>query len=96
VWSQSGRLAHLRGVLRPRAAAAPVVQQSVDLSISWLPGLQQQTRSTRLQQANGRQTDGHRTVSYTLLRMLCRQCQKVGNPGEVVGNIYPAGMRCCG
>jgi len=42
------------------------VQQSID--ISYLPGLQQQTRHTLLQRANGTdkqtdgRTDGHRTV----------------------------------
>jgi len=41
----------LRAVLRPRVAAAPAVQQSID--ISYLPGAQQQTRRTLLQRANG-------------------------------------------
>jgi len=44
----------LRAVLRPRVAAAPAVQQSID--ISYLPGPEQQTRRTLLQLANG--TDG--------------------------------------
>ena len=44
----------LRAVLRPRAAAAPAVQQSIDTSRR--PGPQQQTRRTLLHQANG--TDG--------------------------------------
>jgi len=45
------------------AAAAPAVQQSID--ISYLLGPQQQTRRTLLQRANetDRQTDGHRTVA---------------------------------
>jgi len=52
----------MRAVLRPRAAAAPAVQQSID--ISYPPGPQQQTRRTLLQRADGtarradRQTDG--------------------------------------
>ena len=47
----------LRAVLRFRAAAAPAVQQSID--ISYPPGPQQQTRCALLQQANRteRQTD---------------------------------------
>ena len=58
----------LRAVLRPRAAAAPAVQRSSDTS--YPPRPQQQTRRTLLQRANGtdRQTDGHRTVTYILLR----------------------------
>jgi len=53
-----------------RAAAAPAVQQSID--IHYPPGTQQQTRRTLLQRANGtdRRTDGHRTVTWTLLRIL--------------------------
>jgi len=47
----------LRAVLRPRAAAAPAVQQSVD--ISYPPGPQQQTRRTLLQRTNG---TGRQTV----------------------------------
>jgi len=48
----------LRAVLQPRAAVAPAVQQSTD--ISYRPGPQQQTRRTLLQRANGtdRQADG--------------------------------------
>jgi len=44
-------------------AAAPAVQQSID--ITYTPGPQQQTRRTLLQWANGtdRQTDGRRTVA---------------------------------
>jgi len=45
-----------------RAAAAPVVQQSID--VSYPPGPQQQTRRTH------GQTDRHRAVSQTLLRNL--------------------------
>jgi len=46
-------------VLWPRAAAAPAMQQSIDISCPPCP--QQQTRRTLLQRANGtdRQTDGH-------------------------------------
>jgi len=53
---------HYPHLLRPRAAAAPAVQQSID--ISYPPGPQQQTRRTLLQRADGtarrtdRQTDG--------------------------------------
>jgi len=53
----------LHAVLRPHAAAAPVVQQSID--IAYPPGPQQQTRGTLLQRrANewDRQTDGHRAA----------------------------------
>jgi len=57
-----------------RAAAAPAEQQSID--ISYPPGAQQQTRRTLQQRANetDRRTDGHRTVTQTLLRILCGQC----------------------
>jgi len=41
----------LRAILWPRAAAAPAVQQSND--ISYPPRPQQQTRRTLLQRANG-------------------------------------------
>jgi len=53
-----------------RAAAAPAVQQSID--ICQLPDPQQQTCRTLLQRANGtdRRTEGHRTVTSTLLRVL--------------------------
>ena len=46
------------------AAAAPAVQQSIDISCP--PGPQQQTRRRLLQRENGtdRQTGGHRTVTY--------------------------------
>jgi len=47
----------LRAVLQSRAAAAPAVQQSID--ISYPPGTQQQTRRTLLQQMNC--TDRRRT-----------------------------------
>jgi len=55
----------LRAVLRPRAAAAPAVQQSID--ISQPPGPQQQTRRTLMQRANGtdRRTDGRTPYRYT-------------------------------
>jgi len=55
----------LRAVLRLRAAAAPAVQQAID--ISYLPGPQQQTRRTMLQRANGtdRQTD--RRTAYRFI-----------------------------
>jgi len=50
----------LRAVLRPRAVALPIVQQSID--ISYQPGPQQQTRRTLLQRANGSEV-GHRAVT---------------------------------
>jgi len=53
----------LRAALRPGAAAAPAVQQSIDISRP--PGPQQQTRRTLLQRANG--TDG-RTDTVPLHR----------------------------
>jgi len=53
----------VRAVLRPRAAVATAVQQSIDISTP--PSPQQQTRRTLLQRANrtDRRRDGHRTVS---------------------------------
>jgi len=51
-----------------RAAAAPAVQQSID--ICQLPDPQQQTCRTLLQRANGGRTEGHRTVTSTPLRIL--------------------------
>jgi len=53
----------LPAMLRQRAAAAPVVQQSIN--ISYQPGPQQQTRRTLPQRANGtdRQTDVRRCVT---------------------------------
>ena len=45
--------------VQPHAAAAPAVQQSID--VSYPPGPQQQTRHMLLQRANG--MDGHRTVT---------------------------------
>jgi len=47
----------MRAVLRPRTAAPPTVQQSID--IHYPPGPQQQTQRTLLQRANGtdRETD---------------------------------------
>jgi len=48
-----------------RAAAAPGVQQSID--ISYPPGPQQQTRSNKVRRPDGtdRQTDGRRPNSHT-------------------------------
>jgi len=48
-------------VLRPRAAAAPALQQSID--ISYPSGPQQQTRRMLLQRKNG--TDGRTPCHYT-------------------------------
>jgi len=53
----------LRALPRPRTAAAPAVQQSID--ISYPPGPQQQTRRTLLQRANGTdRADGRTLYSY--------------------------------
>ena len=51
------------------------MQQLID--IACMQNSQQQTRYTLLQQANvtDRQTDGCSTISQTLLRILCKQCQ---------------------
>jgi len=65
----------LYALLQRGAAAAPTVQQVIN--VSYLPGCQQQTRRTLSQRANGRQegrTEGHRTVSEALLRVLYGQC----------------------
>ena len=64
-------------MLRPRAAAAPAVQQSID--ISYPPGPQQQTRRTLLQRANGtdRRTDivplRRPCSAYYATNILCKQ-----------------------
>jgi len=57
------------------ARCMPLLQQSIDISCP--PDPRQQTRRTLLQPANGTdgRTDGHRTVSWTLLSILCRHCQ---------------------
>ena len=64
-------------------AAAPLLlgarrpPQSIDISCPH--GAQQQTRRTPLLLSNDGtdgETDGHLTVTYTLLRILCGQCQK--------------------
>jgi len=66
-----------------RYAAAPLLlgarrpPQSIDISCPH--GAQQQTRRTPLLLSNDGtdgETDGHLTVTYTLLRILCGQCQK--------------------
>ena len=45
------------------------------IDISCPRGAQQQTHRTLLQRSiDG--TDRHRTVTYTLLRILCKRCQK--------------------
>ena len=57
--------------LRRRCHCAPAVQQSINIKtdISCSPGAQQQTRSCRVRRENN-ETDGHRTVTRTLLRVL--------------------------
>ena len=52
----------------PRAAVAPGVQQSID--ISYPPGTQQQTRRTLLQRANRTDTDGHRSDVSSARRLI--------------------------
>jgi len=56
---------------------AVVLQQSINICCSLGP--QQQTHRNGVRQPNnetdGRRTDGHPTVTYILLRVLCEQCQ---------------------
>ena len=64
-----------RAVARPLLTAGPpAMQQSID--IFWLPGPQQQTRSSGVRRPDGtdRRTDGRSTVAQTLIRILCGQC----------------------
>jgi len=52
------------------------VQQSID--ISWPPGPQQQTRRSGVRRPNDeadRETDGHPTITQTLLPKLREQCE---------------------
>jgi len=56
-----------------RAAAVQAVQQLIN--ISYPSGPQQQTYSSDVQRANGTDRQTSFTVSYTLLRILCRQRQ---------------------
>jgi len=68
-------------VLPAFAAAAPAVQQSID--ISFPPGPQQQTRRTLLQLANGREKEGQ-TDRWTDTVPLHRSCSAgSGNEANV-------------
>jgi len=63
----------LHAVLRPRAAAAPTVQQSIDI---YPPGPEQQTRRTLLQRANA---TNRRTDTVPLQRPCCAYYARSAN-----------------
>jgi len=60
------------------AAAGRLAAAALSIDISYPHDSQQQTRRTPRLRSNDETTgDGRSTVSWTLLRMLCQQCQKV-------------------